>query len=191
MKAPMLWALCFLYNFLIGGLTGIFLADVPTDLHLHGSWFVMAHFHFTIAGGAIFGFFAGLYHWWPKITGKMYDETLAKAHFWLFLVGFNLTFIPMFWLGTQGMRRRVADYPVEWGDKQLWISLAATLMLVATVVFLVNMVRSLLKGKAAAANPWDAKGLEWQTDSPPPHGNFEREPELPAVPYDYGRPVAA
>lgn len=187
LKTPMLFALGILFNFLIGGLTGIFLADVPTDLHLQDSWFVMAHFHYTIVGGGIFAFFAGLYHWFPKMTGRMFNEALGKIHFWLFFTGFNATFLPMFWLGTRGMRRRVADYPPELGPVQLWISLVAMLVVIATLVFLYNMIRSWRKGEIAPSNPWDAGSLEWQTSSPPPHGNFEHAPEVPATPYEYGK----
>ena len=186
-RPPMLWAMGMLANFLIGGLTGIFLADVPTDLHLHDTWFVMAHFHFTIVGGGIFAFFAGLYHWFPKITGRLYHEGLAKAHFWLMFIGFHLTFIPMFWMGTHGMRRRVADFPPEFSDLQLWISTVSYLMVIGMVVFLYNMIRSARKGPLAGANPWDARTLEWQVASPPPHENFAAIPHVTSSPYDYGR----
>jgi cytochrome c oxidase subunit 1 len=187
LQTPMLFALGILFNFLIGGLTGIFLADVPTDLHLHSSWFVMAHFHYTIVGGAVFAFFAGLYHWFPKITGRMFNETLGKIHFWLFMIGFNATFLPMFWLGTHGMRRRVADYPAEFAPVQLWISLVTLIVVISVIVFLYNVISSWLKGGQAPANPWDAKTLEWQTASPPPQGNFERAPAVPITPYEYGK----
>ncbi|MBI3292644.1 MAG: cbb3-type cytochrome c oxidase subunit I [Elusimicrobia bacterium] len=161
LKTPMLFALGFLVNFLIGGLTGIFNADVPTDLHLQDTWFVVAHFHFTIMGGAIFAWFAGIYHWFPKITGKMYNETLGKIHFWLLLIGFNATFIPMFWLGTRGMRRRVADFPPDLASVQLWISLVGLMVVLAVAVFLFNMIRSWVKGESAPSNPWEARTLEW------------------------------
>ena len=110
-KVPMLWVFGFLWAFLIGGITGVFLADVPTDITLSDTYFVVAHFHYTIVGGTIFGLFAGTYYWFPKITGRMYDERLGRLHFWWFTLAFNATFLPMFWLGIEGMRRRVADYP--------------------------------------------------------------------------------
>lgn len=187
LRTPLLFALGVIFNFLIGGLTGIFLADVPTDLHFHDTWFVMAHFHFTIVGGTIFGFFAGFYHWFPKITGRMYDEALGKAHFGLFLAGFNAVFIPMFWLGSHGMRRRVADYPPEMGGVQLWISLAALIGAASALVFLYNAIRSWRRGPPASANPWEGRTLEWSTPSPPPHGNFGAAPEVREAPYEYGR----
>ncbi|MBI3288725.1 MAG: cbb3-type cytochrome c oxidase subunit I [Elusimicrobia bacterium] len=186
LRTPMLFALGVLVNFLIGGLTGIFLADVPTDLHFHDTWFVMAHFHFTIVGGTIFAFFAGFYHWYPKITGRMLHEGLGRAHFALFMAGFNLVFIPMFWLGAHGMRRRVADYPAEMAPAQLWISLASLVVAASALVFVYNVVRSRLKGESAGADPWHARTLEWRTPSPPPHGNFEQAPEVTEPPYAYG-----
>ena len=124
-KVPMLWVFGFLWAFLIGGITGVFLADVPTDITLSDTYFVVAHFHYTIVGGTIFGLFAGTYYWFPKITGRMYDERLGRLHFWWFTIAFNAAFIPMFWLGIEGMRRRVADYPAGFGTVNLFISLAA------------------------------------------------------------------
>lgn len=187
---PMLFALGFLFNFLIGGLTGIFNADVPTDLHLHDTWFVVAHFHYTLMGGAIFALFAGLYFWFPKITGKMFNETLGKLHFWLFFIGFNATVLPMFWLGTQGMRRRVADYPAHLYPVQLWISLVTLVVVLGIIVFMYNIIRSWRKGKPSDSNLWDSRTLEWQVPSPPPHGNFTKIPEVTTFPYEYGKQPA-
>jgi cytochrome c oxidase subunit 1 len=191
LATPMLFALAVVFNFLIGGLTGVFLADVPTDLHLHDTLFVTAHFHFTIVGGVIFAFFGGMYHWFPKMTGRMYNEKMGKWHFWLFFIGFYATFIPMFWTGTQGIRRRVADFPVEGAlpPLQMWISWASCLILAGVAVFLYNMIRSLRSGPTSSPNPWDAQTLEWTLPSPPPAHNFSVPPVVTRLPYDFGRPV--
>jgi cytochrome c oxidase subunit 1 len=186
LDSPMLWSLAMLANFLIGGLTGIPLADAPTDLHFHETWFVVAHFHFTIMGGAVFAFFAAFHHWFPKMSGRRLNEAVAKAQCALMFTGFNLVFIPMFWLGAHGMRRRVADFP-EWMDPyQTFISGAAVLIAAGVALFLYNIVRSLLSGEEAGADPWEARTLEWKAPSPPPHGNFERPPVVTEDPYDYG-----
>jgi cytochrome c oxidase subunit 1 len=185
-KVPMLWVFGFLWAFLIGGITGVFLADVPTDITLSDTYFVVAHFHYTIVGGTIFGLFAGTYYWFPKITGRMYDERLGRLHFWWFTIAFNATFIPMFWLGIEGMRRRVADYPAGFGTVNLFISLAAFNIAASVAVFVYNMVRSWKRGEQAASNPWRAQTLEWQTTSPPPIENFDRIPTVTGLPYQYG-----
>ena len=192
-KVPMLWVFGFLWAFLIGGITGVFLADVPTDITLSDTYFVVAHFHYTIVGGTIFGLFAGTYYWFPKITGRMYDERLGRLHFWWFTIAFNATFLPMFWLGIEGMRRRVADYPPEFGTVNLFISLAAFNIALSVAVFVFNMARSWARGERAAANPWRALSLEWQVSSPPPIDNFETIPTVTAPPYEYGggHPIAA
>jgi len=190
-KVPMLWVFGFLWAFLIGGITGVFLADVPTDITLSDTYFVVAHFHYTIVGGTIFGLFAGTYYWFPKITGRMYDETLGRLHFWWFTIAFNATFIPMFWLGIEGMRRRVADYPAGFGLVNLFISFAALNIALSVVVFAFNMVRSWRRGPLAAPNPWRAQTLEWQVASPPPIENFDQIPIVTDTPYQYGSPGAA
>ncbi len=188
LTTPMLFALGFLFNFVIGGLTGIFLADVPTDIHLQDSYFIVAHFHYTIMGGEVFAIMAAVYYWFPKMTGRMYNERLGKLHFWLMLVTFNLTFLPMFWAGLQGMSRRVADYPSELDGINMFASVASFFLAASFLVFVYNIAYSWVKGPAASANPWKARTLEWQTSSPPPLGNFPQEPEVVGSPYDYGVP---
>jgi len=190
-KVPMLWVFGFIWAFLIGGITGVFLADVPTDIALSDTAFVVAHFHYTIVGGTILGLFAGTYYWFPKITGRMYSERLGLLHFWWFTLAFNATFIPMFWLGIEGMRRRVADYPPELGTINLFISIAALNIALSTGVFVFNMVRSWSRGPQAAHNPWRAQTLEWQVSSPPPIENFDHIPTVTATPYQYGSLGAA
>jgi cytochrome c oxidase subunit 1 len=185
-STPMLWVFGFLWCFLIGGVTGVYLADVPTDLYLTDTYFVVAHFHYTILGGMIFGLFAGIYYWFPKFTGRMMGETLGKLHFWWFFLSFNAAFLPMFYLGIEGMRRRVADYPVNLGPVNLWVSLWAFMIGASMVVFGYNFVRSWARGRVAVANPWRAQTLEWQVTSPPPVENFERPPVVAAGPYEYG-----
>jgi cytochrome c oxidase subunit 1 len=159
---------------------------VPTDIALSDTAFVVAHFHYTIVGGTIFGLFAGTYYWFPKITGRMYSERLGRLHFWWFTLAFNATFIPMFWLGIEGMRRRVADYPAEFGTVNLFISIAALNIALSVGVFIVNMVRSWRWGLVAASNPWRAQTLEWQIASPPPVENFGALPVVTSTPYQYG-----
>jgi cytochrome c oxidase subunit 1 len=188
-KVPMLWVFGFVWAFLIGGITGVFLADVPTDITLSDTYFVVAHFHYTIVGGTIYGLFAGTYYWFPKITGRMYDERLGKIQFWWFTLAFNATFLPMFWLGIEGMRRRVADYPPELGTVNLWVSIAGFNIALSVGLFIYIMVRSWRSGPRAVPNPWRAQTLEWQVESPPPIDNFGDIPAVTGTPYQYGSPV--
>lgn len=186
MTSAALFAMGFLSMFVIGGITGVILASVPVDIHLHDTYFVVAHFHFVLFGGTVFGIYAGLYFWFPKFAGRMMNEPLGRLHFLLTYVGFLLTFFPMHFLGSQGMPRRVAWYAEEFVDLNRLASLGALLLGTSTLVYLVNVFYSLVMGARAGSNPWNALTLEWTLSSPPPKHNFPGTP-IPAVdPYGYG-----
>jgi cytochrome c oxidase subunit 1 len=185
-KTPMLFALGFVSMFVIGGLSGIYLGSVPVDIHASDTYFVVAHIHYVLFGGSLFTIFAGIYYWFPKMTGRMYDERLGKLHFWLTFVGFNVTFFPMHWLGLQGMPRRVSDYADQFGSWNMALSIASFAVGASTVVFLYNMLVSWRRGERAPANPWRALTLEWQVSSPPPIFNFDEIPQVVGSPYEYG-----
>jgi cytochrome c oxidase subunit I len=187
---PMLFALGFLSMFVIGGLSGIYLASVPIDIHASDTYFIVAHIHYVLFGGSVFTIFAGIYYWFPKMTGRMYNERLGKLHFWLTFVGFNLTFFPMHYIGLQGMPRRVADYASRFADINLFVSIASFGLGASTLVFLYNMARSWAHGPLAEGNPWRALTLEWQVSSPPPIFNFDEIPQVVGNPYEYGVPGA-
>jgi cytochrome c oxidase subunit 1 len=190
LRTPMLFALGFLSMFVIGGLSGVMLGAVPIDIHVSQTYFIVAHIHYVLFGGSVFTIFAGIYYWFPKMTGRMYDERLGKLHFWLTFVGFNLTFFPMHILGTEGMPRRVADYLPKFADLNMFISLASFGLGASTIVFLYNMITSWRFGEIAPANPWHAMTLEWQVSSPPPTFNFDEIPQVVGSPYEYGVPGA-
>ncbi len=189
-STPMLWAGGFVSMFVIGGLSGIYLGAVPIDIHVSDTYFVVAHIHYVLFGGSLFTIFAGIYYWFPKMTGRMYDERLGKLHFWLTFIGFNATFFPMHLIGTQGMPRRVSDYDPMFGNWNLFISVASFFLGASTIVFLYNMVTSMRRGPVAAANPWRSLTLEWQVSSPPPRFNFDEIPQVVGNPYEYGVPGA-
>ncbi len=176
----MLFAIGLVANFTIGGLSGIMHASAPVDLQQHDSYFVVAHFHYTIVGGAIIGLFAGFYYWFPKVTGRMMSETLGKWHFWTFMLGFTLTFFPMHFSGLYGMPRRVFTYPAELGVAgwNMASTVGAFIFAFSTLIFFWNVVRSARHGEPAPANPWNAPTLEWSTSSPPPHYNFAAIPHV-------------
>jgi cytochrome c oxidase subunit 1 len=180
LRVPMLFALGFLVQFLIGGLTGIWVASPALDNHENNSYFVVAHFHYTLLAGSVFGLFAGLYYWWPKVTGWMLREGLGRVHFWLFAIGTNLTFFPQFLLGQEGMTRRIADYPAAsgWGDLNLLSTVGAYVVAAAMVVFALNVVLSARRRVEAGDDPWEAQTLEWATTSPPPPHNFDALPPI-------------
>jgi cytochrome c oxidase subunit 1 len=176
---PMLFAIGFVAMFIIGGLSGVTHAIVPSDFQQQDTYYVVAHFHYVLFGGAIFGLFAGAYYWFPKVTGRMLSEGLGKIHFWLMLIGFNLTFAPMHWLGLQGMPRRYYTYPAEagWGLWNFVETVGSFIIAASILVFMWNVVRSFSRGHEAGADPWDARTLEWSIPSPPPHYNFAEVPE--------------
>jgi cytochrome c oxidase subunit 1 len=176
----MLFCLAFLFQFLCAGLTGIMLAVAPFDWQLSDSYFVVAHFHFVLIGALVFTIFAAIYYWFPKATGRMLSDRLGRWHFWLFVIGFNLTFIPLHFVGVLGMPRRIYTYPADrgWDLWNLIATLGVPIQAAALIFFLINVIVSLRRGKAAGNDPWDAWTLEWSTTSPPPAYNFETIPEV-------------
>jgi cytochrome c oxidase subunit 1 len=189
-QTPMLWALGFISTFVIGGLSGVYLGAVPIDIHLSDTYFIVAHIHYVLFGGAFFTIMAGVYYWFPKMTGRMYDERLGKIHFWTTFVAFNLTFFPMHLIGTQGMPRRVADYVPKFADWNLFISICSFALGASIIVFFYNVIHSWKYGPPAPGNPWRAMTLEWQVTSPPPVFNFDEIPQVVGGPYEYGVPGA-
>jgi cytochrome c oxidase subunit 1 len=177
-KTPLLFVLAFFVILLIGGLTGLMLASVPLDYQLHDSFFVVAHLHYVLLGGAVFPLFGAFYFWYPKFTGRMLGERLGRWNFWLFFVGFNLAFFPMHMLGLHGMPRRVYTYPaeMEWDTLNLLATAGAFVIALSVLLFIINVVRSHRHGAPAGANPWGADTLEWSVSSPPPAANFELVP---------------
>jgi cytochrome c oxidase subunit 1 len=196
LTTPMLWALSFVAEFLIGGVTGIFLGASGADIYFHDTYFVLAHFHYTFFPIAIIGTFAGVTYWFPKMFGRMMSDFWGKVHFWGTIIPFNCIFIPLFFLGLGGQHRRIYNYehfPELAGqgmqDVRVFATVALLVMLVFQIVFLVNFFVSLRRGKKAPRNPWNANTLEWTTESPPPHGNFGSEmPKVYRGPYEYGTP---
>ncbi len=176
LRTSMLFGLAFFLQFLIGGLSGIFIASPVLDYHANDSYMIVAHFHYTLFAGSVFGFFAGVYHWFPKLTGAMLRERLGKLHLLLLLVGTNMTFFPMFFVGNDGMPRRISRYPTHpgWGTLNLIESIGAGIIALAILVFLLNVAVSLRHRVPAGDDPWLGHTLEWATPSPPPRLNFER-----------------
>jgi cytochrome c oxidase subunit 1 len=190
MDTAMLWAMGFITMFTLGGISGVMLAMVPFDLHVSKTYFIVAHIHYVLFGGSVFTIFAGVYYWFPKMTGRMYDERLGRWHFWTTLIFFNLTFAPMHIIGIQGMPRRVADYALQFATWNLLISFASWALGLSTLIFVYNIVVSWRGGPRAVANPWRGLTLEWQVSSPPPIFNFDSLPTIVGGPYEYGVPGA-
>ena len=187
LTSAMLFALGGLVMFVFAGITGIMLASVPVDIHVNNTYFVVGHFHYVIYGATVMGVYAALYHWFPKMTGRMYNEGLGKLHFVLTFIGANLNFFPMHPLGLEGMPRRVASYDPEFAFWNVLASLGAFLLGMSTLPFILNMVGSWIQGDKAPDNPWRAIGIEWLVSSPPSHENFEVLPVVVAEPYGYGK----
>ncbi|MEA5571501.1 cytochrome c oxidase subunit I [Calothrix sp. UHCC 0171] len=186
LTTPMLFALGGLIMFVFAGVVGIMLASVPIDIHVNNTYFVVGHFHYVLYGTVTMGLFAAIYHWFPKMTGRMYYEGLGKLHFWLAFIGTNLNFFPMHPLGLHGMVRRVASYDPEYTFWNVIASIGAFLLGMSTLPFILNMISSWINGEKAPDNPWRAIGLEWLVSSPPPVENFEEIPVVVSGPYGYG-----
>jgi cytochrome c oxidase subunit I len=184
---PMLFCLGMYFNFLIGGVSGVFLSDVPADTTEHGSFFVMAHFHYTIMGGLIFAFMAGLYYWLPKMMGIKLNNTLGKWQFWIMFIAFNSTFLPLFAVGMAGQPRRVFEYARNLQPLNDWASISSFVLGFSILLFVINFVWStVIVRERETGNPWQSRGLEWQVSSPPPAGNFDQIPVVLSSPYEYG-----
>ena len=187
-QAPMLYALGFIGLFTMGGLTGLFLASLATDVHLNGTYFIVAHFHYIMVGGAVMAYLGGIHFWWPKITGRLYPDGWARFAALVIFVGFNLTFFPQFMLGYLGMPRRYAVYPAEFQVLNVMSSAGASILGIGYLIPLIYLVWSMRYGPVAGPNPWGARGLEWETPSPPPTENFDEIPVITEEAYDYANP---
>jgi cytochrome c oxidase subunit 1 len=183
--APMLFTLCFIFLFSIGGLTGLLQGALATNVQVHGTYFIVAHFHYVMFGGTVFAFFAGLHYWFPKIWGRMYNEKRARIACAFLFIGFNTLYFPMFVLGWEGMPRRYYDYLPKYHTGHLISTIGSWILATGLLLMLFNFVRSLRSGEKAGDNPWGGATLEWQTGSPPPVENFAEVPTVTTGPYDF------
>ncbi|MCO5141731.1 MAG: cytochrome c oxidase subunit I [Oligoflexia bacterium] len=186
LATPMLYAIGFLFTFGIGGITGIMLGVLSADMHFHDTYFVVAHFHYVMMGGAAIALFSGIFYWFPKMLGRMYNEFLGKLSFWFFIVGFNVTFLAQFVAGLNGMPRRYHDYDSVYAGWNLISTVGSWGIALGILMIIINVVYSSFKGPKAPANPWKGKTLEWAAESPPVLENFEKTPTVTSGPYDYG-----
>jgi cytochrome c oxidase subunit 1 len=189
MKTPMLYVFIFLFLFSIGGFTGITLGSLSVDIHLHDTYYVVAHFHYVMMGGTLMALLAGLHYWWPKMTGKMYNELLGKIAAVLMFIGFNMTFLPQFVMGSQGMPRRYYNYIDQFQSFHQTSTIGSYILGVAFLIILYYLVKSLISGEKAPSNPWNSRALEWQSTSPPDFHNFDHTPVVIHGPYDYHQPM--
>jgi cytochrome c oxidase subunit 1 len=184
LTTPMCYAISFIFLFTIGGLTGLFLGVLSVDLHLHDTYFIVAHFHYVMMGGTLIAFLGGLFHWWPKMTGKMFSELWGRVSCAIVFIGFNMTFLPQFVLGSRGMPRRYATYDPEFTTLHQWSSYGSFILGIGLLIAGIVLLVSLYNGRQAPSNPWGAVTLEWQCTSPPPYYNFARPPVV-GDPYDF------
>lgn len=186
-KPPLLYAFAFIFLFSIGGLTGLVNSAVATNIHIHGTYFIVAHFHYTMFGGAGFAFFAGLHYWFPKMFGRMYSVRISTAACIILFTGFNILYFPMFLLGWQGLPRRYYDYPPQFHGDNLISTVGSWVLASGLLIMFWNLATALFKGEKAGDNPWDGTTLEWQVASPPPAENFEEIPVVTRGPYSRER----
>jgi len=190
MKTPMLYAMVFLFLFTIGGFTGIMLGALSVDIHVHDTYYVVAHFHYVMMGGMVMAFLGGLHYWWPKMFGKMYSEYWAKISCAIIFIGFNMTFLPQFVMGSQGMPRRYYNYIDQFQPFHQFSTIGSYVLGIGFFIMFGYLLHSLLRGKKATANPWGSRALEWQVSSPAPQHNFEHTPVIINGPYDYHKPMS-